>query len=292
MSMIVKKYRVFIFLVFILTTSCSSCDFSNSDEERPVEIPLTPYIGRLVTVKAAIGNDELQLLLDTGGGESVIGPHIAEKINCIPNGRKIGFRMSGEQVVFQYCRDVPLVIGGVEFNHDEIGVWDIKSVLPENVPPVDGILSLKTFRHQPFTLDLSSKSLILETPKSLVDRVKNMNLLKSRIATGPDGSELDVFVYGRLKKDGWFLLDSGNLDAIMVSKEFLDNDSLNSNSTSDLNEAELKLAGLPFRPVRYRTGDIIYDGALSEEFMREYIFTFDLSSNAVWARKCEENNIK
>ena len=287
--MFLKKYRLFLFLIIILPLFYSSCNFSTSGKDKPVKIPLNPYIGRLVTVEAIVENDTIQLLLDTGGGESLIGPDIAEKINRHPTGRKIGFRMSGEQVVFQYCHDVSIVIGGITFHHDEIGVWDIKSVLPENVPPVDGILSLKTFRNQPFTLDLSSKSLILETPKSLANRIEKMYRLTSRIATGTDGSELDVFLRGRLKQNGWFLLDSGNLDAIVVSEEFVDKTSADSNKVSDINEAEINLEGLPSHLVKYRTKNIIYDGALSEEFMREYIFTFDLSSNTVWASQRKED---
>ena len=176
---------------------------------------------------------------------------------------------------------------GIRFHPDEIGVWDIKSIFPEDFPPVDGILSLKTFRNQPFTLDLSSKSLILETPESLVDRIKKMNRLKSRIATGPDGSELTVFLHGRLKQNGWFLMDSGNLDVILVSEEFADKNSVDSNRVSDINKGEFKLDGLSSHLVKYRAKNIIYDGALSEQFMREYIFTFDLSTNSIWA--CPSN---
>jgi hypothetical protein len=286
--MIMKKCQIFVFLVLILSVFFSSCNLS-SEKNEAVKIPLTPYLGRLVTVETILGNDTLQLLFDTGGGETLIGTHVAKKINCTPYGRKIGFRMSGEQVVFQYCRDITLVIGDVKFHHDEIGVWDIQSVLPENAPPVDGILSLKTFLNQPFTLDLSSKSIILETPNSLANRIKSMNRLTSRLATGTDGSELDVFLRGRFKKYGWFLLDSGNLDVLLVSEEFLIKDEMDSNKVSNVTQAEFQIEGLPSHSVRYRTKNIIYDGALSEEFMREYIFTFDLSSNAIWACPREDN---
>ena len=284
-----KKYQLFVFLTVILTLYYSYCNLSSKKDEA-VKIPLTPYIGRLVTVETILGNDTLQLILDTGGGETLIGTHVAKKINCTPSGRKIGFRMNGEQVVFQYCQDITLVLGDVKFHHDEIGVWDIQSVLPENAPPVDGILSLKTLRNQPFTLDLSSKNLMLETPKSLANRIKNMNRLTSRLATGIDGSELDVFLRGKFKKYGWFLLDSGNLDVLLVSEEFLNKDKMDSNKVSDVNQAEFQLDGLSSHPVRYRTKNIIYDGALSEEIMREYIFTFDLSSNAIWACPHEDHN--
>ena len=67
---------------------------------------------------------------------------------------------------------------------------------------------------------------------------------------------------------------------------------VDSNNVSDKNEAEFKLEGLPSHLERYRAKNIIYDGALSQEFMREYVFTFDLSSNAIWACHYRENNSK
>ena len=82
-------------------------------------------------------------------------------------------------------------------------------------------------------------------------------------------------------------MDSGNLDAILVSEEFADKNSVDSNKVSDINNGEFKLDGLSSHLVKYRAKNIIYDGALSEQFMREYIFTFDLSTNSIWA--CPSN---
>jgi hypothetical protein len=45
-------------------------------------------------------------------------------------------------------------------------------------------------------------------------------------------------------------------------------------------------------PARFRTKDIIYDDALSEEFMRQWIFTFDLSSDAVWVSPHDNSSSK
>jgi hypothetical protein len=276
-------------ILIILTFICFNfvaCSESESDIKNipgPIEITLDPYVSRLVTVKAIVGADTLKLLFDTGGGETFICPDVAQRLNCNPSGRSIGFRMSGEKVISQYCHDVTLTIGGVSFNHDLIGVWDINSVLPKNLPRLDGILSLKTFYNQPFSLNLASKSLTLETKKSLIDRVRNMTPLRSRIATGPDGSELTLFLHGKIQEFGWFLLDSGNLDAVLVAP-YLDFDKTSdSTDTVDIWKSNFIFSDLSSLSTRFRTKDIIYDGALSEEFMRDWIFTFDLSSNSVWA---------
>ena len=215
-----KKHRYILVSAFITLSILFSCKSNESGQDvfsNPVAVSLKPYVGRLFTVDALVNSDTLHLLFDTGGGQTLIGPDVAKGLGREPSGRSVGFRMTGEQMIYQICPDVVLNIGGKDFHHSTIGVWDVHSVLPEDLPPIDGILSLKTFANQPFTLDLSNKQLILETNQSLSARVKSMSRLKSRIATGPNGSELDVLLHGAIKKFGWFLLDCGNLDASLVA---------------------------------------------------------------------------
>jgi hypothetical protein len=276
-------------LISSIIIACSPIDSDQDIIKEPVEISLNPYVSRLVTVNALAGYDTLKLLFDTGGGETFIAPDVAHRLGCIPSGRSVGFRMTGEMVESQHCYDVSLSIGGVSFHHERIGVWDINSILPEGLPRLDGILSLKTFLNQPFTLDLSSKRLILETKESLEDRTNTMIRLESRIANGPDGSELNIFLHGKIKDYGWFLLDSGNLDVVLVSPHLANNKLNDSTTSSSIWESELKLRNLSSVSTRFRTKDIIYDCALSEEYMKKWIFTFDISINAVWVSPVENS---
>ena len=287
-----NAWKISVLLFACILVACSGFDSDQKVLNQPVEISLNPYVGRLVTVKAVADGDTLNLLFDTGGGETFIGPDIARRLGCTPSGRSIGFRMTGEKIESRYCQNISLEIGGVTFHHDMIGVWDINSILPENLPPLDGILSLKTFSDQPFTLDLASKSLILESEKSIGERTSAMTRLESRIANGTDGSELNVFLYGKIEDYGWFLLDSGNLDVVLVSRH-LDFSKLNdSTSNSSTWESEFSLKNLTTASTKFRTKEIIYDGALSEEFIRKWIFSFDLSDNAVWAVPVENTKLK
>jgi hypothetical protein len=166
----------------------------------------------------------------------------------------------------------------VSIAHDEIGVWDIGAVLPPDVPPVDGVLSLRTFAKQPFTLDLSEARLILESEESLAARTAGANRLRSRLATGIDGDELTVLVHAGAPAPGWLLIDSANLDVVQLAPH------MSPPGTGDEPwEAELRLDGLPLARAQARTRDILYDGALSESFLRGWTLTFDLRSGAVWA---------
>lgn len=276
------------FMIISILISCKTRQSSGDTLQNPVVVPLKPYVSRLFTIDAVVNSDTLRLLFDTGGGQTVIGPNIAKNLGCEPHGRTVGFRMTGEQVISQICPDITLNIGGIDFHHKAIGVWDVRAVLPENLPAIDGILSLKTFSNQPFTLDISNKRLILETKQSLTARVKSMSRLKSRIATGPNGSELDVFLHGVIQKAGWFLLDCGNLDASFVAPHMdVDNEG-RQKAPAEKWQARFTLDGYGDVVTDFRTKEIIYDGALSEAFMSKFIFTFDLASNSIWAKSVEK----
>lgn len=257
--------------------ACAGPESASENPGVPVEVALNPYVGRLVTVDAVIEGDEARLLFDTGGGQTLISPEVADRIGCAPSGRSTSYRMSGERIDVPLCHDVSVSIGGVAFENQELGVWDVQAVLPDDVPPVDGVLSLKTFATQPFTLDLGAGILTLETAASFRDRVRGMTRLNSRLATGLDGDELNILVRGEVDAPAWFLVDSANLDVVQAAPHL--------GGSGDVWEHALRLDGLPPVPTSFRTRDILYDGVLSEAFLREWVLSFDLATNEVRARE-------
>lgn len=243
-------------------------------------IRLSPYVGRLLTVPIVIGSHTLTFLLDTGGGQTLITPRVAALIGCAPSGRSVGFRMSGERVEFKHCGATRLEIGGRAFTRSGIAVWDVMSVLPKDLPPLDGVLALDVFEQQPFTLDLASLSLTLESPASLAERQAGARKISARIATGPSGAELTVFLQGRVEEPGWFLFDSGNLDLVQAAPHLL---RATGPLPREIESAPFAIDGLPAGRLPVRVRDLIHDGALSESFLREWIWTIDLARREVWA---------
>lgn len=274
-----KRISYGVMFASAMVIACTGFEDTSDSGVAPVQVALDPYIGRLVTVDVSIEGDTARLIFDTGGGETIISPEIARRIGCNPTGRSAAFRMSGERVDLQLCYAVTISIGGLAFEHEELGVWDINALLPEGVPPVDGVLSLKTFSAQPLTLDLGTGILTLETAASYRDRIRDMARLNSRLATGSDGDELTVFVRGEVDASAWFLVDNGNLDVVQVAPHLGD--------SANVWEHVLHVDGMPPVATSFRTSDIIYDGVLSEEFMREWLFSFDLASNEVWVMRAQ-----
>jgi len=262
--------------------TCTSSESPSETKGAPVDVALSPYLGQLLTVDALVGSDSVRLIFDTGGGETVVSPAIAARLGCVPSGRSVGFRMNGDRVDVTFCPAVTLVLGGVSFAHDRIGVWDVQALLPEGAARVDGVLSLRTLATRPFTLRLAERRLTLETAASFRRQIEGMHRLRSRLATGSDGDELTVFVRGVVEDTAWFLVDSGNLDVVQVGPH-LRGGGVAPAGQDGAWEAVLTLDGLPGVPATFRTRDIIYDGVLSEEFLRQWTLAFDLSVNGVWA---------
>jgi hypothetical protein len=249
-----------------------------ADAGEEVRIRLEPYLGRLVTVPARLGQEPLRLLLDTGGGQTLITPEVARRLGRTPRGRSVGLRMTGERVEFRRCDAGPLEIGGRRLPGSEVAVWDVMAVLPKEVPPLDGVLALDQLAGQPFTLDLSGRTLTLESTASLERRVAGMKRLVARVATGLSGADLTVFVHGVLGQDGWFLFDSANLDLTLVAPHMLP-----SVGSAPPSSGLLALDGLPPLEVPTRVREIVHDGVLAESFLSGWVWTFRLATGDLWA---------
>ena len=220
------------------------------------------------------------MLFDTGGGETIIIPAVAETISCEPKGRSVGFRMSGERVEWPMCPDLRLCFAS-ECVHDPwAGVWDIMAILPEGVPHLDGLVSLDTFRGRLLTIDLSAGKIVLESEASFRARVSGMSQLQARIATGTDGGHLDLFVRGSLsgsEEELWFLLDSANLSDVVLGPHVA--------GDFESSEVEITLGDSLRVTAAARSSDIIYDGALSEAFLRQIVLSLDLRTGQAWAMR-------
>jgi len=71
-------------------------------------------------------------------------------------------------------------------------------------------------------INLAKEELRLENPQSFARTISVMKRLSSRIAGESGGDSVDVFVEVAAKKGSlWFLLDSGNLDKVLIAPHAL-----------------------------------------------------------------------
>lgn len=248
-------------------------------------IQLKQYVGKLKKVDALIENRKVSLLFDTGGGETFISSEIVNFLNKKAYSKEWGYRMSGEKINYQKCDNVTIKVGGTSITHSTLGVWNVMDILPKDLPKIDGIISLKSFKDRIITLDLKNNYLIIETPKSYLDKIKKMTLLEGRIATGPSGNELTLYLSALHKSHKyWFLFDSGNLGAAMFSPQVTCEWELQNDTTLTNKEYQTELTiGNKSHNVNIVVADIIHEGALNYDFIAESIYTIDLVKNKVWS---------
>lgn len=241
---------------------------------KPVTLRLQPYLGRLFTVETTVDGRPARLLLDTGGGLTMITPDFAARTGCRPHGGVTAFRMSGERVVTRKCLPMELRAAGYSRRLEPV-VFDLMALLPKDVPPLDGVLSLDAFEGHRVKLDLAHRVLEVDGPPPIGWKGE------LRLAREAGGAGLTAFVtvaarLGELH----LLLDSDNLAGVVVSPSAAEQLGLPPDAKSG--RLPLQLKGLPASPTAFAVRDVVYDGALDADFFLTHVIWLDLGTPQIW----------
>ncbi len=157
------------------------------------QVPIQVLESGHITVKAKVDGVEGNFILDTGGGLTVFTKSFFEKIphKVAVDGGFTAFRATGERLDVDLYKVYNFQLDALHKSEDEVSFLDI------NLGGLDGILSLKLFEQQPFTIDLVKKELVLETERSL----SNARMAGERIPLqlhNAHGKALDIFAYFRV----------------------------------------------------------------------------------------------
>jgi hypothetical protein len=240
-------------------------------------LPLNEYVGRLRTVDVVVNGQAARLIFDTGAGVSALTPAFAARAGCRASGRLVGHRMEGQQVVFQRCAAMQLSIGDRTIRR-ELAVLDLAGVLPEGLPPVDGVIGLDVFEGQRLTVGANLSWLDISRSRRVAPSGAHEG--RMRIASEADGAGLTVFVAAETSTlDIWLLLDSANLSGVQVHTTALEMLDAVGGSVN------LRVIGTPPTSVQARSSaQLIHDGALDADFLAGYEVTVDLGSERIWWR--------
>lgn len=256
---------------------------------------LKKYFGNLKAIEVTVKGEKYDFLFDTGGGETFVSPVLAERLNKVMYGHVTAFRMSGETINYQKADSVSLLVNSFKLFHKEVGVWDIMTLLPKGFPPIQGVLSLKSFKGLRVTINLSQNYLLIETPSTFKKRIKQMHLLESRFANGLNGHDLTIFLaLLNQSHQYWFLFDSGNLNDVLLSHNTasewgLQADTVKSSHTFP--EVNIRLGSLIAQGKASST-KLIYDGALNFSLLSQFVFTIDFPAERVWIDHLTARNPK
>jgi hypothetical protein len=234
-------------------------------------LALRPYFRDLRTIRVAIAGDTVELLFDTGGGETLITPALAAAIGCTPSGRSVGHRMSGEPVVFQHCDSVAIDVGGTRIVQAPVAVFDVNALLPTELPRLGGVLALDAFRGTVLTLDWASGRVRVHD-RATADSAAAGGL-PVRFATGTDGASLAALVRVEGRRGPlWLLLDSGNLRGTLLA-EHVPRDSLLAVRDG---RVTLRIGARDGWSTNFAAVPLILDGALGTDFLLRAPVSLDL----------------
>ncbi len=255
-------------------------------------LDLAPYVGKFLAVRGTVAGRTRPFLFDTGGGTTVISPALAESAGCAAVGRMTGYRMSGERIDTPVCFDLPLRFGAFSLTEPEVAVFDVMTLLPEGLPELGGVLSLRTFAGRTLTVDLAARRLVVAVapPSEAALSARGFVPLTVRGATGVSGDELTLY----LEMDSpagplWFLLDSGDMAGVLVSPHAAGMLGL---APAPADTGGVAVAAVALDPAGPAPPDtvaatvipMIHDGVVGHDYMASRVWLLDLASGRAWVR--------
>jgi len=236
-------------------------------------LELQPYFRALRTVRVATEAGDLTLLLDTGGGATLVTPGVAGRLGCQPFGRDVGHRMTGEQVEFKRCESLSLSAGTWHRRVEPVAVFDVNRLLPAELPRLDGVLALDAFQGEVVTIDWPAATLTVH-PGPDAPAASRLHGVPVRVATGDSGRFYSAFIpVSGSRGDLWFLLDSGNIQGTLVAQHVVDDRLLDMLPRGDVS---ISIGRQPAVTMPARQAALMIDGALGTAFLMRGPVTLDL----------------
>lgn len=257
-----------------LAAACRPADGPAPAPQRTGQVlALEVYFRELKTVRVEAAGRSLTMLVDTGGGATLVTPQVAREIGCTPFGRDVGHRMSGEAVEFQRCESLTLSSGAWQQRVEPVAVFDIGRLLPPELPRLDGVLALDAFRGNVVTLDWKAGTLTVHGPEESDLAVRESGI-PFRIATGDAGRFFSALVPVKAARGTlWFLIDSGNIRGTLVARHVVGERWL---ATDADGTTALEIGARPAIPLRLEPADLVIDGALGTDWLLGGPVTLDL----------------
>lgn len=284
---------LFLFLFILAITSTSQA-------QSFIPFELTPQ-GHIM-VKAKINGVEGNFIFDTGAGLTLVTKSFSDKIGKLhkQDGSYTAFRATGEQLTANLYDAQTVALGNFVEHNPVLTIFDV------NLGPIDGLISLISFKEQPFTIDYTNKKIIFETNKSMSAVRKSGHQIPLQLEESRDKA-LTIFAYFMVnnKLTLQFCIDSGagsnifrinsrhisalgidtaNASKIAIPSEF------NSKLKTIIYQANVKSItakaspAVECRDVKASFIDgLIYDGILSLNWIGKQV-TFDLKKREMIVR--------
>lgn len=274
--------RTLLALFALLIPAAPALAARPAQADRPVVIPLEPYLGVLWSFEGRVNGREGRFLLDTAGGLTVVTPEGAKAAGCKPWGRLTGFRMRGDRLDLPRCDAVAVEVEGATLKVPTAGLFDIGKLLPAGAPPLAGSVALDAFAGRAVTLDLARRQLVIETPATLAERIRSASAAPVRFSREVGGLALTPLVaVDTPEGEAWMELDSGSDAAVIVDRPVAGPLGLNPQSKA-AQPLTAKIAGDVALAGPALVEDLILDGNIGLPVLSRWTVTLDLDRQQLW----------
>jgi hypothetical protein len=251
---------------------------------RPIErLPLEVFQGKQFTLKAVVGGRVRTFLFDTGEGVTMISPAVAHDVGCEPWGNVTAFRMTGQRLDLPRCDNVVFSLAGKPHTAPTTIVYDLGKVDPD-AAVLDGAVGLDLFADRIITIRFASREVVIETPQSLAALRRTSIEVPIRLVRGAEGVALDVNIGVNTPRGrAWMELDSGNAGpTIFVSPQIAPLMGLRSDTQVAQPVTATITPQVTFTGQARVFPDMIMDGNIGMQLMRDRDLTLDLRSGRAW----------
>lgn len=282
-----RSKSLFLFIFILLITSTS-----RAQSFVPFELTSQGHI----LVKAKVNGIEGNFIFDTGAGLTLITKTFSDKVGKLhkQDGNYTAFRATGEKLTADLYDAQTVALGSIIEHYPVLTIFDV------NLGPIDGLISLMSFKEQPFTIDYTNKKIIFETDKSMSAIRKSGHQIPLQLEESRDKA-LTIFAYFMVndKLTLQFSIDSGagnnvyrlnsryisalNIDTANASKIAVPSE-FNPKVKTIIYQANIKSItakaspAIQCRDVKASFIDgLIYDGILSLNWIGKQV-TFDLKN--------------
>lgn len=271
-------------LTFLAALAVTLPLFARAAEPEAV-FKLEPW-RKTVALRATVAGRDGLFAFDTAGGQSLVTPQFAARAGLKPWGVMTGYQMHGQRLDGPRLDNLDFVIGGRKFTSRASGTFDLMSMYPKDAEPVDGLIALDVFDHKAITIDFPHRTLTIESPASLRERVLGATEVPVMIGRESQGRSLSASL-GVPTANGlvWMEIDSGNGGTILVNRAYAALLGLDPQS-KDPQKARFNIANaLVASSDMTFASDIIIDGNIGMPFLKDVALTLDIDAGRLWIRR-------
>ncbi len=223
-------------------------------------------------------------MFDSGLGASAVTPTTARMIGCTPWGKVTGFRAIGERVDSERCNAATFEFGPISRRVPQLLVLDLEKFMGPAGARFGGAIGLDVWDGRVVTLSVASHTLTVENDASARRIAAEGREVPIRLVRSAEGAALtaDVGVATQLGTL-WMEIDTGNYGPSLIDKRAAALVGLDPANTAPQPLISMMISGKHLGGSAV-VRDLILDGDLGREALKDWDVTLDLARGRGWLR--------